>query len=425
MPVTSFTGKSEKNMSYVIVLDPGHGGDQDGGTYGPYVEQNLNIAVAKAMKEYLDNFEGVTVYITRDSGQAMTIQERLDFAKSVNADYFISLHFNLSSFHTLYGSEVWIPAQQSYYNKMYPFADIVMQNFDDMGLFNRGIKTRIGKTGDNYYGVIRIGTNYGIPSCIIEHCHMDNSRDTFAIPSSQSALNASLVNFGIKDGEALAKFLKLKSTKLGLDYSSYKASTYKTKKSMVTPDETEPEVNEISLVSVDAAAGKVTINMHATDKDSYILYYMVSVDGGLTFAPLQDWPRTSWNKSLTDNVITIDVPANKELNIITGAVNSFDKIALSNVLNVKALSLTIDNKTVGENKTEDITVNSLVEDTADAISINTITYDDLVKETGTQQVQYTGSISLFCTSAVLLLVAMLFAYFRFFKKSGRKKKRYE
>lgn len=254
---------------------------------------------------------------------------------------------------------------------------------------------------------------------------MDNSRDTFAIPSSQSALNASLVNFGIKDGEALAKFLKLKSTKLGLDYSSYKASTYKTKKSMVTPDETEPEVNEISLVSVDAAAGKVTINMHATDKDSYILYYMVSVDGGLTFAPLQDWPRTSWNKSLTDNVITIDVPANKELNIITGAVNSFDKIALSNVLNVKALSLTIDNKTVGENKTEDITVNSLVEDTADAISINTITYDDLVKETGTQQVQYTGSISLFCTSAVLLLVAMLFAYFRFFKKSGRKKKRYE
>lgn len=412
-------------MSYVIVLDPGHGGDQDGGMFGPYVEQNLNIAVAKAMKEYLDNFEGVTVYITREAGQTMTIQERLDFAKAVNADYFISLHFNLSSFHTLYGSEVWIPAQLSYYNKMYPFADIVMQNFDEMGLFNRGIKTRIGKTGDNYYGVLRIGTNYGIPSCIIEHCHMDNSRDTFAIPSQGAALNASLVNFGIKDGEALAKFLKLKSTSLGVDYSTYQASTHKTKKSMVTPDETEPEVNEISLVSVDAAAGKVTINMHAVDKDSYILYYMVSVDGGLTFTPLQDWPRTSWNKSLTDNVITIDAPANKELNIITGAINSFDKIALSNVLNVKASSLTIDNKPVGENKTEDITVNSLIEDTTDAMSFNTITYNELTKEPGAPQAQYAGSVSLFCGSAVLLLVGMIFVYYRFFRKTGRKKKRYE
>ena len=146
-------------MSYVIVLDPGHGGDQDGGMIGAYIEKNMTLTVARAMKEYLDSFEGVTVYLTRDSDQPMTIQQRLDFAKSVNADYFISLHFNMSGYHTLYGSEIWIPAQQSYYNKMYPFADLVMKNFDEMGLFNRGIKTRIGKTGDNYYGVIRIGTN--------------------------------------------------------------------------------------------------------------------------------------------------------------------------------------------------------------------------------------------------------------------------
>ena len=153
-------------MAYVIVLDPGHGGDQDGGTFNSYIEKNMTLAVAKAMKTYLENFEGVTVYLTREDDRPMTIQERLDFAKAVNADYFISLHFNLSSLHTLYGSEVWIPSKSTYYNKMYGFADNVMQNFDAMGLYNRGIKTRLGKNGD-YYGVIRIGTEYGIPSCII------------------------------------------------------------------------------------------------------------------------------------------------------------------------------------------------------------------------------------------------------------------
>ncbi len=404
-------------MSYVIVLDPGHGGDQDGGMIGAYIEKNMTLTVARAMKEYLDSFEGVTVYLTRDSDQPMTIQQRLDFAKSVNADYFISLHFNMSGYHTLYGSEIWIPAQQSYYNKMYPFADLVMKNFDEMGLFNRGIKTRIGKTGDNYYGVIRIGTNYGIPSCIIEHCHMDNSRDTFMLPaSSSSSLDSALINFGIKDGEALAKFLKLKSTKLGLDYSSYKLSTYKTGKNMVMPDETAPETNEISLISTDAAAGKVTINIHAVDKDSYILYYMVSTDGGVTFTSLQDWPRTSWNKSMTDHAITLDAPAGKELNIITGVVNSFDKITLSNVLNVKALSLSVNNQTTGDNNSENIIVKSLSETAVESDRFNTVSYENILNETVNTSSVYAEGILTFAGCAVLLLVGMLFTAKTILKK---------
>ena len=399
-------------MGYVIVLDPGHGGEQDGGNINAYLEKDMTLAVAKAMKEYLENFEGVTVYLTREDDSTVTIQQRLDIAKSVNADYFISLHFNMSTFHTLYGSEVWIPAQGSYYNKMYPFADLVMKNFDEMGLYNRGIKTRIGKSGDNYYGVIRIGTNYGIPSCIIEHCHMDNSRDTFIIPSAEkAAFNASLVNFGIKDGEALAKFLKLKSAKLGVDYSSFKASTYKTSKPMVYPDETEPEINEISLVSTDAAKSTVTINMKAVDKDSFILYYMISTDGGVTFTPLKDWPRSAWNKSAESNVITIDVPAGKELNIVTGAVNSFDKITLSNVLNVKAFNLSIENKESSVQNTEDITTGNISERT-----FNTITYDYLNSTPQEFSISGPGQIGIFATGAVMLLVAMLILFNKLFKR---------
>lgn len=339
-------------MSYVIVLDPGHGGEEDGGTIGSYIEKNLNLAVAKAMKDYLEKFDGVTVYLTRYDDSTLSLQQRLDIAKSYNADYFICLHFNMSSTHSLYGSEVWLQAQNSLYNKMYPFADLVLNNFENMGLHNRGIKTRISSKGDNYYGVLRIGATYNIPSCIIEHCHMDNAKDTFAIPSRPEALAASLAYFGVQDADAMAKFLHLKSTELAVDYSGYKLNSYKTNAKMVYPDETEPEINEISILSYDAPSSTVSINIHAIDKQSFIQYYMISTDGGLTYTQLNDFPRSKWNKSLDNAIVTLKVPNNKDLKIVVAVVNSFDKITISNVVDFNAATFSKEMEDLNSNHIE-------------------------------------------------------------------------
>ena len=43
----------------------------------------------------------------------------------------------------------------------------------DMGLFLRGVKTKLKNNGDDYYGIIRECTAQSIPSAIIEHCHVD------------------------------------------------------------------------------------------------------------------------------------------------------------------------------------------------------------------------------------------------------------
>ena len=83
----------------------------------------------------------------------------------------------MSEYHELYGTECWISAFGSNYAKGYDFANICNRNLSDLGLANRGIKTRIGKKGKDYYGIIRFSTERGIPSCIIEHCHMDHEAD--------------------------------------------------------------------------------------------------------------------------------------------------------------------------------------------------------------------------------------------------------
>ena len=89
----------------VVVIDPGHGGDNLGTDYLPIPEKDYDFIVAMYMKAYLEQYQDVKVYLTRTGDVAMSHKERAQFAKSVNADFLFSLHFNASIEHTYYGAE--------------------------------------------------------------------------------------------------------------------------------------------------------------------------------------------------------------------------------------------------------------------------------------------------------------------------------
>ena len=110
--VTSIEGKADEKL--VIVIDPGHGGENLGGQYEQYVEKELNPIVAQAMKEELEKYEGIEVYLTRETDIDMSIKDRAKFAKEKNADFLFCLHFNMSVKHDLFGAEVWVPATGEY-----------------------------------------------------------------------------------------------------------------------------------------------------------------------------------------------------------------------------------------------------------------------------------------------------------------------
>lgn len=93
----------------VIVIDPGHGGEEEGGMYDSFVEKELTLITAKAMKEELEKYEDVTVYLTREDDRKLSLEERVTFAKEVQADFLFCLHYNLSKDHnTLFGAECWV-----------------------------------------------------------------------------------------------------------------------------------------------------------------------------------------------------------------------------------------------------------------------------------------------------------------------------
>lgn len=85
----------EKNNK-IIVLDPGHGGE-DPGAIGPNgtQEKDINLKIALYLKEMLED-DGYTVFLTRDKDVFMPLAERTKFANDRKADIFISIHCNAS-----------------------------------------------------------------------------------------------------------------------------------------------------------------------------------------------------------------------------------------------------------------------------------------------------------------------------------------
>ena len=173
-----------KANAMTIVLDPGHGGAGTSGAgafYPPYMEKSLNLAVATQVKSELDN-AGITTYMTRTGDVSLDLEQRAAYAKSVNADLMISIHFNSSGTHTLNGTEIWTSLYGSYYTTGYSVGSNIMQQLTGLGLVSKGVKTKLGNSGD-YYGIIRYGVALGVPTIIVEHCFMDNEYDRSILDS--------------------------------------------------------------------------------------------------------------------------------------------------------------------------------------------------------------------------------------------------
>jgi len=85
--------KEEPKVKPLIVLDPGHGGKDPGaiGVSGVY-EKHLTLAMAKQLKELLEDSGRYRVKLTRETDIFIALYARRRFARSVNADLFISIH---------------------------------------------------------------------------------------------------------------------------------------------------------------------------------------------------------------------------------------------------------------------------------------------------------------------------------------------
>lgn len=92
----------------VIVIDPGHGGE-DSGALGPggIEEKKITLSVAKKLAEILAERLGCVVLLTRTDDTFVPLRERTAFANRSDADIFISIHANAAHSTTASGVETF------------------------------------------------------------------------------------------------------------------------------------------------------------------------------------------------------------------------------------------------------------------------------------------------------------------------------
>lgn len=95
---------------YVVILDPAHGGKDDGVHLARNVsEKDLTLAVAELIKKNLDEAKTIVVRFTRTGDTDVAMADRVGAAIKANADLFISLHVNAGFEKDSAGYEMYFP----------------------------------------------------------------------------------------------------------------------------------------------------------------------------------------------------------------------------------------------------------------------------------------------------------------------------
>ena len=210
------------NSNVKVVLDPGHDGTHAGAPGFGVQEADLTLKIATYCKEELSTYNGITVYMTRESASCPAgggdyiacLDARANLAKNVGANVLVSFHLNTAN-GTARGVEVYYP--NSNYNAQVgsngqALAKKICDKLAALGLNYRGTKIRNASydkypdgSAADYYGLIRRCKNNGIPGLIIEHAFLDNANDYYTYLSSDEKLKA----LGVADATAIAEYFGL------------------------------------------------------------------------------------------------------------------------------------------------------------------------------------------------------------------------
>jgi N-acetylmuramoyl-L-alanine amidase len=94
--------------SYIVVIDPGHGGEDPGAIGKSGVkEKTIALGIAKKLRDAISRERNVKAFLTRENDYFIPLRRRWRIAKEYNADLFISIHVNAGFNRNKKGAEVY------------------------------------------------------------------------------------------------------------------------------------------------------------------------------------------------------------------------------------------------------------------------------------------------------------------------------
>ncbi len=209
---------------FVIVVDPGHGGDSLGAqaTHNGVTvyEKDLNFQIALFLQEELQQYrtpagEKIRVFLTHrdEEGTPPSLKQRVGMGKRKHADLVLSLHNNSSADGSgqYRGAMVLVTASRSsslyqieqelglsILRQLQAIGQVVSQDAEGEIVFSdaSGLLRRRADDGTTYpngdaadwYGIVEHGVRMGVPAILVEHAYMDNAADYQQFLGSEQGL---------------------------------------------------------------------------------------------------------------------------------------------------------------------------------------------------------------------------------------------
>jgi N-acetylmuramoyl-L-alanine amidase len=181
-------GRIEKTAD--IVIDAGHGGPESGAVgQGGLTEKELNLTVAQMTVEALAA-QGVRAALARTGDYRQTLASRVAVATAMHPKAFVSIHHNAEpdgprpqgpGTETYYQVGKDVPANQKADSKrlaglMYEEVVRALSAYSAAWVADRdaGAKYRVGDSGNDYYGVLRLSAANGIVGTLAELAFISN-----------------------------------------------------------------------------------------------------------------------------------------------------------------------------------------------------------------------------------------------------------
>lgn len=151
----------------IIVVDAGHGGEDEGCSRAGVEEKDINLAIALLVEEKLTDL-GYHVMMTREDDSYITVEDRVKIANENGAALYISIHQNAYEDESAQGIEVWYNKEKGDGESKRLALLVGQQTIKETEAWEREFR------GDSQmYGVIHTT----MPACLIETGFLSNAAE--------------------------------------------------------------------------------------------------------------------------------------------------------------------------------------------------------------------------------------------------------
>lgn len=184
--IAAYDDGAPVSQAFTVIIDAGHGGEDPGAVAGDLLEKDVNLAIAKKLKIFLE-LSGINVSLTRDrdillytEGQSSNkkmydLKNRLSFAESFSEGIFVSIHMNKFSASQYFGP-------QTFYSENDERSLLLAESIQAATKLFSPDNTRTVKSEN---GTIYILENIKKPAVLVECGFLSNEREAYLLSKDE------------------------------------------------------------------------------------------------------------------------------------------------------------------------------------------------------------------------------------------------